>query len=117
MSVVLLLVALALVGNPYWQAWRGKLKDDDWVSSGTAAAEGRTGARSMEKDMVMSTLSEIEFDYHMKKLSAEDYRNLKNDYAHAAVALLEAENQNDKVREQIEREIEEDLSVLASNKH
>lgn len=91
-SVVLLLVSLALVGYPIWKAWSGEMEDDSWSNPGVVMVKGTDGAVSEEKDRLMSALSEIEFDYSMKKLSYEDYRNLKNDYAHAAVAMLEVEH-------------------------
>lgn len=91
-SVVLLLVSLALVGYPIWKAWSGEMEDDSWSNPGVVMVKGTDGAVSGEKDRLMSALSEIEFDYSMKKLSYEDYRNLKNDYAHAAVAMLEVEH-------------------------
>lgn len=47
-----------------------------------------------QKDLILGTLGEIELDYHMDKLSKEDYRALKNHYAHAAVNVLQAEETN-----------------------
>jgi len=44
--------------------------------------------------VIMGALSEIEFDYHMNKLSEEDYRSIKNKYAKAALALLDTEDTN-----------------------
>ncbi|AET66247.1 hypothetical protein Desor_0546 [Desulfosporosinus orientis DSM 765] len=77
--VVLGLVSLALIGYPIWRGYGDERGQGEWPSLDI------TG----EKDAIMATLSEIEFDYHMKKLSEEDYRTLKNKYAKIALAILD----------------------------
>jgi hypothetical protein len=71
---------------------------------------------------MLATLGEIEFDYHMKKLSEEDYRELKNNYSGTALQILKAQQQIDSSAKRgrkvtnnlgdIDREIEDDLIKL-----
>lgn len=84
--VLLMLISIALIGYPIWKGRVEKSEQADWSSPMLAA----------EKDAVMGALSEIEFDYQMKKLSEEDYRSLKSKYAKVALAILDAENTNPK---------------------
>ncbi|HBV85337.1 hypothetical protein [Desulfosporosinus sp. BICA1-9] len=80
--VLLVLVSLTLIGYPIWKGHGDEGKQAEWLSP----------TMLTEKDVIMSTLSEIEFDYHMKKLSEEDYRSLKNKYANVALAILDTED-------------------------
>lgn len=80
--VLLVLVSLALIGYPIWKGHGDEGEQADWLSPTMAS----------EKDIIMGALSEIEFDYHMKKLSEEDYRSLKNKYAKVALAILDTED-------------------------
>lgn len=66
---------------------------------------------------VYATLNELEMDYHMQKLSEEDYHKLKNQYERQAVELLEKQKKKGKsdkgsVVKDIEAEIEEELAKL-----
>lgn len=76
---VLVGVAAALVATPFFRA-RDVLN------------QNQTGSMPLEvqKEIVFTTLNEIEFDYQMKKLSEEDYEDLKNQYQRSAVNLLDA---------------------------
>lgn len=117
-STVLALVVLFLVGYPLFRGYSGR---------GFSEAEP---SRSLvnEKEVIMSTLGEIEFDYHMKKLSEEDYHTLKHTYASAAVEIFKAQDEmavkgktKDKTKGRtaeanvaaIEREIEAELAALS----
>jgi len=113
-STMLALIVLFLVGYPLFKG-----------SHGRSFPEARPLRRSLadDKEVIMSSLGEIEFDYHMRKLSEEDYQSLKHDYSHAAVEILkEQEEQSGKGKtkgkglrvnaEEIEREIEAELSAL-----
>ncbi|KJR46233.1 hypothetical protein UF75_3382 [Desulfosporosinus sp. I2] len=55
--VLLVLVSLALIGYPIWKGHGDEGEQADWLSPTMAS----------EKDIIMGALSEIEFDYHMKK--------------------------------------------------
>jgi hypothetical protein len=67
---------------------------------------------------IYATLNELEMDYHMKKLSDEDYEKLKAQYERYAAELLEKEKKkeskvaNDSAVKDIEAEIEEELAKL-----
>jgi len=45
------------------------------------------------KEAVFTTINEIEFDYSMKKLSEDDYNQLKNQYRQQALELLHEEDE------------------------
>ncbi|WP_161568233.1 c-type cytochrome biogenesis protein CcmI [Anaerobacillus alkaliphilus] len=68
---------------------------------------------------IYATLNELEMDYHMKKLSDEDYQKLKAQYERIAAELLEEQKQKSKkttsdssLVKEIEAEIEEELAKL-----
>lgn len=69
-----------------------------------------------EKEAVFSTLNEIEFDFHTKKISKDDYQHLKSDYEQEAMDLLRKQELdlddyevNQELEDEIEREIELEL--------
>lgn len=82
--VLLVLISLVLIGYPIWRGYGDEGGQGKWSSLDITA----------EKDAIMGTLSEIEFDYYMKKLSEEDYRALKNKYAKKALSILDTEKTN-----------------------
>lgn len=92
-----------------------------------ALSDGRSSESINQKDLILGTLGEIELDYHMDKLSREDYRALKNHYAHAAVDVLQAENSNINTKDDrnllgynhqdIEEEIEKELEAMNLGEH
>ncbi len=70
-----------------------------------------------QKEIVMSSLGEIEFDYNMHKLTVDDYQELKALYKEKAVQLLKANDKVSGVTEKdlvrkLEEEIEADLISL-----
>lgn len=76
-----------------------------------------------DREIIMSTLGEIEFDYHMNKLSQEDYEKLKNIYSGAAISLLHSEEAlipsktvSPNLEAAIEAEIEAELQALTQVK-
>ncbi len=125
LPLILVLVSLILIGYPIWKGRRGEGEQADGLSSLMATNEKD---KSREKDVIMGALSEIEFDYHMKKLSEEDYRVLKNEYSKMALVILDAEDTHSEVTysvgdtrsgkkdannlDEIEREIEAELQAL-----
>lgn len=67
-----------------------------------------------QKDLILGTLGEIEFDYHMNKLSKEDYQALKNNYAQIAVEVLESEESRVDLQK-LEAEIEQELRAMTES--
>ena len=70
-----------------------------------------------QKEIVMSSLGEIEFDFNMHKLTVDDYQELKALYKEKAVQLLKANDKVSGVTEKdlvrkLEEEIEADLISL-----
>jgi hypothetical protein len=61
-----------------------------------------------KKDLVLDNLKELEFEHDMDKLSEEDYARLRNDYMEEAESVVREIDQL-KVREEIERLIENDV--------
>ena len=82
-SVVLAMGVLVLIGYPLFKGYRGE---------GYPELKPARPSLASQKETVMNALGEIEFDYHMKKLSEEDYQQLKNTYAGAAVNILRAQD-------------------------
>ena len=113
-GIILTLGALFLVGYPLFKGSKGE--------TFVEARPARYSAAN-EKEAIMSSLVEIEFDYQMKKLSDEDYQSLKKNYSNAAASVDEAENKgegksklkrNFKVysNADVEQEIEAELAEL-----
>ncbi len=50
------------------------------------------------KDEVFATLKDIEMDYHMGKLSEDDYRNLRAEFEERAIAAFDEVDRLDKKR-------------------
>ncbi|HEX3015794.1 MAG TPA: hypothetical protein VHQ46_05375 [Desulfobacteria bacterium] len=84
-EILLALGALLLVGLPLFRSMRGEEFDDLSPLRPSLAAD---------KEVIMTALGEIEFDYRMNKLSEEDYKTLKNSYSGAAVEIIKAEEKS-----------------------
>lgn len=79
-----------------------------------------------EKDAVMTTLNEIEFDYQMGKLAEDDYEMMKNKYQVTALEILKEEDdrkiKNNKGKNSgkeltsIDDEIERELQQMRAKK-
>lgn len=91
-SLLMVLVAAALIGYPF-------LAKNRMRYGGSEVNE----AAADKRELLFSALGEIEFDYRMRKLSDEDYRELKSGYQKEALALLDRED------ELLEKEIEKEL--------
>ncbi|MFZ5944073.1 MAG: hypothetical protein ACOYVD_08175 [Bacillota bacterium] len=63
-----------------------------------------------KRELLFSTLGEIEFDYKMNKLSEEDYKQLKLIHQEQAVKILDQEDK------EVEYELQKELSRLKSSK-
>lgn len=85
----------------------------------TTAVELKDDTDQISLKNIYATLNELEMDFHMKKLSEEDYKNSKAQYEKIAAEVLEEE----KIKEEkaapinnatkaIEKEIEEELAKL-----
>jgi hypothetical protein len=112
-SILLAVAAMALVGYPLFTSSQLEVPE---------AVVPRRPNIIDTKEVIMTTLGEIEFDYHMKKLSEEDYRELKNNYSGTALQILKAQQQIDSSAKRgrnvtnnlsdIDKEIEDDLIKL-----
>lgn len=81
-----------------------------------------------QKEAVLSTINEIEFDYQMNKLSDNDYSQLKQEYRTMALELLHQEDEADLAiepvsalldtasRDELEDEIERELASLRNQR-
>ncbi|MHB8172297.1 MAG: hypothetical protein ACYDG6_12255 [Thermincolia bacterium] len=121
LMVIIMVVVIFLVGYP--------LVRPDGPSYRRALADGAEDLRTKDKEAVMSTINEIEFDYQMKKLAEDDYQILKEKYKLIALNILKEEedealetvnivNKGKKARveDEIEQEIEAELARLKSQK-
>jgi hypothetical protein len=89
-------------------------------------AEKTTGADKDEEkltlDQVYGAVNELEMDYLMKKITAEDFEKLKNEYQLLAAELLKAEskpqktNRNKSQADKAEEEILRELRKLRKQK-
>lgn len=116
--VFLLLIVSFFVGYPLVKPeYEGNL-----LSSGSTRAKLKS-----EKEAVMTTLNEIEFDYKMGKLSEDDYQIMKNKYKLTALEILKEEEdgsfrKKDSIKndarnaKSIDDEIEEELKKLRAEK-
>ena len=107
-GLVMLAGAIVIVGYPLIQ------KDIQHYK--VKVAKNNPGYEQ-QKEIVMSAIGEIEFDFNMNKLSVDDYQELKALYKGKAVQLLKENdkvsgiNETDLVRK-LEEEIEADLISL-----
>lgn len=108
-GLVMLAGAIVIVGYPLIQK--------DIQNYKVKTAKNKPLAYEQQKEIVMSSIGEIEFDFNMNKLSVDDYQELKAIYKEKAVQLLKENdkvsgvNESDLVRK-LEEEIEADLKSL-----
>jgi len=109
--ILMTLIALFLVGYPFIRGSR----------TTKPAFSGPDEPSVPDREIIMSTLGEIEFDYHMNKLSQDDYQNLKNVYSGAAISILQSEELlipakqvSPDLEAEIEAEIEAELQTLSN---
>lgn len=116
-GLVLVFVVAYLVGYPLVRPEEPPAAEID---------DGEDDALERRKEVVFTTLGEVEFDYLMGKLSSEEYEALSSQYKRYAVQLLKEEEdelhpglgpgmtgataQSDVSLEEIEREIEEEIA-------
>lgn len=130
MDSLFLIVEIASLGLIiYWVGW-------PLVSRNFKATQARwwedelAGLGEMDKEAVLTTLNEIEFDYSTGKLSEDDYHALKKKYQLMAVEYLEEEEEDivsldgdennraggEKATKAIDKEIEEELKRLKTGR-
>lgn len=108
-GLVMLAGAIVMVGYPFLQ------KDIQNVM--VKKSNNRPVGYEQQKEILMSSIGEIEFDFKMNKLTVDDYQELKASYKEKAVRLLK---NNDKVSgvnekdlvKKLEAEIEVELASL-----
>lgn len=108
-GLVMIAGAIAIIGYPLIQK--------DIHNSKVKPAKNIPLGYEQQKEIVMSSLGEIEFDYNMHKLTVDDYQELKALYKEKAVQLLKANDKVSGVTEKdlvrkLEEEIEADLISL-----
>lgn len=108
-GLVMLAGAIVIVGYPLIQKDIHNIK--------VKPAKNKPLGYEQQKEIVMSSIGEIEFDFNMNKLTVDDYQELKALYKEKAVRLLKDNdkvsgvNETDLVRK-LEEEIEADLKSL-----
>jgi len=108
-GLVMLAAAIVMVGYPFLQ------KDIQNII--VKKASNKPVGYEQQKEILMSSIGEIEFDFKMNKLTVDDYQELKASYKEKAVRLLK---NNDKVSgvnekdllKKLEAEIEVELASL-----
>jgi len=108
-GLVMIAGAIAIIGYPLIQK--------DIHNSKVKPAKNIPLGYEQQKEIVMSSLGEIEFDFNMHKLTVDDYQELKALYKEKAVQLLKAYDKVSGVSEKdlvrkLEEEIEADLISL-----
>ncbi|MBY0145626.1 hypothetical protein [Neobacillus niacini] len=78
-TAALVLICLFLVLAPFFS----------WDSYISFAYKGQDSASN--KEVLLSTLNELEFEYKMDKISHADYKNLKKQYESQVVSIMKDE--------------------------
>lgn len=117
-SIILLTIVAFLVGFPMIRP----VKKNDRINA--LLAELDDGVLAIkDKESILTSINEIEFDYKMKKLSEDDYQILKNKYKQVALEILHEEEREEfsttqflgknkaKLEEEIEAEIDKELKA------
>ncbi len=77
---------------------------------------------TVTKEMLMTTLNEIEFDYKMDKISQVDYKNLKKQYEVQIASIMKEEEEfvehkiDKDLMDEVEREIQEAMKSKQKEK-
>jgi hypothetical protein len=110
LTAALVLVSLFLIAYPYfsWDAYLNK--------------QSTSSIQNDSKEVLLTTLNELEFDHKMEKMSDTDYFQLKKQYEVQVARILRAEKQktskesDSSLLAEIEREIEEAAQKYKTNK-
>ncbi len=81
LKILILVAILLLIGLPYFR----KLRE---ASETTIHQSRRRQELLHQKESAYLAIKELDFDYHMGKLSPEDYKDLRAKYERQAVSLL-----------------------------
>ncbi|MEH7251549.1 MULTISPECIES: hypothetical protein [Bacillaceae] len=110
-TAALVLICLFLVLAPFFSF-------DSYLSF---ASKGQDAASN--KEVLLSTLNELEFEYKMDKISHADYKNLKKQYESQVVSIMKDEEEQmsgttiDKdLMAEIESEIEATMNSYKNKK-
>jgi hypothetical protein len=100
-TAALVLVCLFLVLAPFFS----------WDSYLSFANKGQDSASN--KEVLLSTLNELEFEYKMDKISHADYKNLKKQYESLVVSIIKEEDQimSQSVDKDLMAEIESEIEA------
>lgn len=105
------LIVLGLIAMPLFR--QTEEEEDELILESLDDIE----ADDIEKEKIFSALSDLEYDYHMGKLSESDYKILKTKYSRKAVAFLkEEETEMDTIEideDDIEAELEAEIRKLS----
>jgi hypothetical protein len=69
--------------------------------------------RQQQKELVFSQLSDLEYDYQMKKLTESDYKRTKAELSAQASEFLDS---NPVSKEEIEKEVDQEIEALIKGK-
>jgi hypothetical protein len=110
-TVALVLICLFLVLAPFFSL-------NSYLSFANKGQDSATN-----KEVLLSTLNELEFEYKMDKISHADYKNLKKQYEAQVVSIMKDEEEQmtsqtvDKdLMAEIEREIEASMKSYQNKK-
>ncbi|WP_045517557.1 hypothetical protein [Neobacillus niacini] len=110
-TAALVLICLFLVLAPFFS----------WNSYLNFATKGQDSASN--KEVLLSTLNELEFEFKMDKISHADYKNLKKQYESQVVSIMKDEEEQmstqtvDKdIMAEIESEIEATMKSYKNKK-
>jgi hypothetical protein len=101
-TTALVLVCLFLVLAPFFS----------WDSYLSFTHKGQDS--SSNKEVLLSTLNELEFEYKMDKISHADYKNLKKQYEAQVVSIMKDEEEqltSQKVDKDLMSEIESEIEA------
>lgn len=83
--LILALGIMAFVGGPLFS-----VRDDDWLADEEDRESPAQLAASQRRN-VFSALNELEYDFHMDKVSEADYREMKNQLTLQAVSMIQGD--------------------------
>jgi hypothetical protein len=105
LTAILALICLFLVAAPYF-TWGGLFNDE---------AEGEIPVNS--KEVLLTTLNELEFEHKMDKLSDTDYYQLKKQYEIQVTKIMKDEERssNAKIDDDLMAEVEREIAEATRN--
>ncbi|MEH7273323.1 hypothetical protein, partial [Neobacillus vireti] len=105
-TAALVLISLFLVLAPFFSF-------DSYLSFVSKGQDSSTN-----KEVLLSTLNELEFEYKMDKISHADYKNLKKQYEAQVVSIMKDEEEQltgQKVDSDLMAEIESEIEATMKN--